>query len=128
MQEAMGGNQLVAGADPGGVEHQRVEALVGARRVRVPDPGRQPGGGRRGAHALVHLGEHVGVDRAQDRGQLADQPAARGAEQDGTRDHRPPGTVALQLRRLGQSDLSGDEPADRSVDELLIAVRHGRPP
>ncbi len=67
-------------------------------------------------HRRPRLGEHRG-DR------LATAPAGRGADQHPAVDQRRAGLVAVELDRLRQPEVLGDEPADRVVDELRVACR-----
>ena len=94
----------LARGDPGRVEDERLEALLG-RRLRVEDRGVEPGAGRGGPQVVAQLGRHA---RAAAASTSASGAASRppGAAPSRTRpvDHRPARRVALQLDRLRQAD------------------------
>jgi hypothetical protein len=89
-------DELPAGRDPGRVEHQRLEPLLLGHGLGIPDPGlegRVRGGG---AKLVAHRGQDLGVHRGEHLGECAGElRAGRGAEQDGARDDRLAGLVAL---------------------------------
>ena len=111
----------VESAMPGGVEDERLEALVG-RRLGVEHGGVEPGRGGVRAHRVV---ERASPRRRPRRPAPARRPRPRGpAPPSSTRPrHRSPG-VALELDRLRQPDPLGDGRRDRRVDELRVAVAH----
>ena len=79
--------QLGRVVDPGGVEDQRLEALV-AGGLRIPDRRVDPGLADRGALA-VERGRDVGAGRAEHaRDRAGETAAGRGAEQHVAADHR----------------------------------------
>ena len=83
VEERVQRDQLLAGRDPGGVEHERLEALVAARG-RVPHLRAQLRLGRRDAQRLVQLGVRLCVRVGQHpRGGAREPAAGRAAEQHG---------------------------------------------
>jgi len=89
----------------------------------------EPRARRRSPDVLLHRGVDLGADSGHHAGHGAGQASAgRRAEQDGPIDHGLTRLVALEPDRLGQTDLLGDHPPDRGVDQLLVAVRHLQPP
>ena len=91
--------ELLACLDPGGVEHERLEALLIGCGLRIPDPGAQLGVGRRGAQVLVHRRQHVGADSREHGGERGAPAASRAPcpSSDRAGNDRLAGLVALEL-------------------------------
>ena len=105
--------QLGRVIDPGRVEDERLE-LLAAGAVAVPDLGVGADRSERGAGLVVERRVDLGLGAVEDPGERADQVRARrGAEQHGALDHRLAGLVAVELGRLREPDVLGDQ-ANRS--------------
>jgi hypothetical protein len=77
--------QPLAGVDPAGVEHQRLERLVGRRDVRVEHLGVEVGVGGGTSELRIERGQNLGADRTQHGCRRARQAATGRRSQQ----HRP---------------------------------------
>ena len=118
VEEVVGGPQVLAARDPGGVEQQRAEAVVLVGAVARA----QPGVGGRAAGVLV-VDPRLGADRREHaRDRLGQPPAWRRAEQRGRVQDGRSGLVAAQLDRVGKPEPAHHQAARARLGELLIAV------
>ena len=118
VEEVVGGAQVLAARDPGGVEQERAEPVVLVGAVARA----QPGVGGRAARVLV-VDPRLGADRREHaRDRLGQPPAGRRAEQRGRVQDGRAGLVAAQLDRVGKPEPAHHEAARARLGELLIAV------
>ncbi len=90
--------EVARAGDPGGVEHERLERVVLACGLGVPDGRVEPCAGRRAAQVVAQLGGRLGAGAREHARHRAGQPAARGgAEQHAAAYHRVAGRVPLEL-------------------------------
>ena len=102
---------------PDRVEDERLEAGI-ARRVGVADARVEAGLAGGGAHLALELGLDRRAGAGEHAGDRAGETAARrGAEEHLAVDQRLALLVAVELDRLRQADVAGDEAADPAVDD-----------
>ena len=124
MEEGPELTQLAAGGDAGGVEDEPLPALL-ARRLGIPDPGIDRRGPERRPDLVVEAAVDARVRTGEHLRDRRTEPAVAGRpDQHAAVDQGPAGVEAVELDRLRQPEVAGDEGADRVVDELGVGVGH----